>query len=51
MEHEDRDLELEEPFAGPTDQEALDDSEAIPFDSPTAEGHPAPVGEHSLGDT
>ena len=51
MEHEDRDLELEEPFAGPTDQEVLDDPEAIPFDSPTAEGHPAPVDEHSLGDT
>ena len=51
MEHEDRDLELEEPFAGPTDQEVMDDPEAIPFDSPTTEGHPAPVGEHSFGDT
>ncbi|CAK9002839.1 unnamed protein product [Durusdinium trenchii] len=51
MEHEDRDLELEEPFAGPADQEVLDDAEANPFDSPTAEGQQAPVVEHSLGDT
>ena len=51
IEHEDRDLELEEPFAGPANLEALDDTETNPLDSPTAEGHPAPVDEHSLGNT
>ena len=51
IEHEDRDLELEEPFAGPTDLEYSGDTEIHPLDSPTAEGHPAPVDEHSLGNT
>ena len=51
IEHEDRDLELEEPFAGPTGLEYPGDTEIHPLDSPTAEGHPAPVDEHSLGNT
>ena len=51
IEHEDRDLELEEPFAGPTGLEYSGDTEIHPLDSPTAEGHPAPVDERSLGNT
>ncbi|CAK9092418.1 unnamed protein product, partial [Durusdinium trenchii] len=51
IEHEDRDLELEEPFAGPKGLDYPGDTEIHPLDSPTAEDHPAPVDEHSLGNT
>ena len=51
IEHEDRDLELEEPFAGTMGLEYSGDTEIHPLDSPTAEGLPAPVEEHSLGNT